>query len=204
MNKFYIKKDVFPKYVILFMLIIFIVFSIIMKDIITISVTIFLFITGIIFIFAQREILIEFDNINNFIKIKKFSSSFLPEQEINISIENIERIKQFSTKFNAFHIIKLKSGKTINLPWQVNSDFDKFIIKLDESLSGKNSEYKKNKEKKDKSENIYRYFLIFSIIIGVPILFIISVLVKQNYVFYIAASIFAIIIIVFGLLMEKN
>lgn len=203
MNKFYIKKDGFPKYVILFMLIIFTVFSIIMKDIINISITICLFIIGIC-IYAQRELLIEFDDTNNFIKIKKISSKFLPEKEINISIENIERIKQFSTKFHAFHIIKLKSGKTINLPWQVNSDFDKFIIKLDESLSEKDSEYKKNKEKKDKSENIYRYLLIFSIIIGVPILFLISELVKQNYVFYIAASIFAIIIITFGLLMEKN
>lgn len=204
MNKFYIKKDAFPKYVILFMLIIFTVFSIIMKDIITISITICLFIISIIFIFAQREILIEFDDANNFIKIKKFSSKILPEKEINISIENIERIKQFSTKFNAFHIIKLKSGRTINLPWQLNYDFDKFITKLDKDLSEKYLQYKKNREEKNKTENIYRYLFIFSIIFSVPVLVLISVLVKQNYVFYIAASIFAITIISFGLLMEKN
>lgn len=145
MNKFYIKKDAFPTYVALFMLIIFIIFSFIRKDIITVSITICLFVIYVL-TFAQREILIEF--CDNKLKIQKYSSKLLPNEEIIIPIENIERIKQFSTRFNAFHVIKLKTGKTINLPWQRNSDLDKFIIELDNILSEKYLEYKKIRKKK--------------------------------------------------------
>lgn len=201
MNKFYIKKDAFAKNVALFMLITFIIFSVIKKDITTISITICFFIIYVLTC-AQRELLIEFDD--NHIKIQKYSSKLLPNEEIIIPIENIERIKQFSTKFNAFHMIKLKSGKTINLPWQRNSDFDRFIIELDNILSEKYVEYKKNKEEKNKSENIYRFLFILSILLSVPILFSVSLILKQHYTFYIIAAIYAIIIITFGILMEKK
>lgn len=201
MNKFYIKKDAFAKNVALFMLITFIIFSVIKKDITTISITICFFIIYVLTC-AQRELLIEFDD--NHIKIQKYSSKLLPNEEIIIPIENIERIKQFSTKFNAFHMIKLKSGKTINLPWQRNSDFDRFIIELDNILSEKYLEYKKNKEEKNKSENIYRFLFIVSILLSVPILFSVSLILKQHYTFYIIAAIYAIIIITFGILMGKK
>ena len=93
----------------------------------------------------------------------------LKEKKLTIAFSDIQRIKQLNTLYYAFHIIKLKNGKTVSILRENNLELDIFMAKLDTRLAADSKEYDEFKKDKDKQEDLYRILLILFLTLILPL-----------------------------------
>ena len=115
---------------------------------------------GLVCFYLQRDIKIEVTD-DGFTLIK-YNSKILPDVMQEIKYKDIENIRIISTQWKSFHVIKLKNAKkSINIPNEINKDFDNYI----KNICNENPNYKD-----DSKLNIGQILLIISAFASFPVL----------------------------------
>lgn len=158
-NTFLLKKDNAIRNILLCLFIFFVLFSVYFKTYFLgfLSIT---FLIGLVCFYLQRDIKIEVTD-DGFTLIK-YNSKILPDVMQEIKYKDIENIRIISTQWKSFHVIKLKNAKkSINIPNEINKDFDNYI----KNICNENPNYKD-----DSKTNIGQILLIISAFASFPIL----------------------------------
>ncbi len=158
-NTFLLKKDNAIRNILLCLFIFFVLFSVYFKTYFLgfLSIT---FLIGLVCFYLQRDIKIEVTD-DGFTLIK-YNSKILPDVMQEIKYKDIENIRIISTQWKSFHVIKLKNAKkSINIPNEINKDFDNYI----KNICNENPNYKD-----DSKINIGQILLIISAFASFPVL----------------------------------
>ena len=158
-NTFLLKKDNAIRNILLCLFIFFVLFSVYFKTYFLgfLSIT---FLIGLVCFYLQRDIKIEVTD-DGFTLIK-YNSKILPDVVQEIKYKDIENIRIISTQWKSFHVIKLKNAKkSINIPNEINKDFDNYI----KNICNENPNYKD-----DSKINIGQILLIISAFASFPVL----------------------------------
>ncbi len=142
------------------------------------------------------------------ITIIKMPFRILPKiftgKTITFSYGDIQRITQLNSLWYAFHVIRLKNGKTISLLRESSPEFDDFLSKLNLKLTKESAEYKEYNSLKDNKGENYRILLILLLTLVLPLSLVVGPVVQSEIIGWIIISIPCAAIIVLAFLISKS
>ncbi len=156
---------------------------------------------GFLFLLLQKGFLVSVGKSS--LLIRRLPFLLLKEKHLEISFSDIQRLTQFSTPYHRFHLIRLKNGKTVSLPCDVNHDFDDCMKKLNEKLSKEKGYDDYNKICDQKSEKAQILLILFAVLI-LPLTLIAAITVKSQLAIWIILGIPCVFIMILLFLIYKN